>query len=307
MIKVRNLSKSYGDIKAVNDISFDVQKGEVYAFLGENGAGKSTTINIICTILKKDKGEVIINGHHLDKADDKIKKDIGVVFQGSYLDDTLTIYENLFARAMLYGFTTKQAKEQIKWVSEQLRLEEFIKRRYNKISGGQRRRADIARAILHKPKLLILDEPTTGLDPATRAMVWETIQSLKKEAEMTIFFSTHYMEEAENANRISIIKNGIIAVTDTPYVLKQKYSYDSLNLYGEMDKIKEYLEKNNFVYATNNDYIIVKLKQSMLAIDIINAIKTDITSFEVEKGNMDTVFLTITGNDDFENWGAKNE
>lgn len=297
MIKVTNLSKSYGEVKAVNDISFSVNKGDIYAFLGENGAGKSTTINIICTILKKDMGEVVINGNILDKADAQIKKDIGVVFQGSYLDDTLSVYENLFARAMLYGYSPKVAKQHIEWVSDKLKLEEFLKRRYKNLSGGQRRRADIARAILHKPKLLILDEPTTGLDPLTRALVWETINDLKTQSGMTIFFSTHYMEEAENANMIAIIKNGTIAVIDTPYMLKQKYSYDTLNLFGDMPKILAYLEKNKHNFSINNDFVVVKLKQSMASIDIINALKADITSFEVKKGNMDTVFLAVTGKD----------
>lgn len=300
MIKVKNLNKSYGEIKAVSSISFDVKKGDIYAFLGENGAGKSTTINVICTILKKDSGEVVINGNRLDSDDDKIKKDIGVVFQGSYMDDKMSVYENLATRAALYGYNSKEIKEKIKRVTQRLNLDEFIKRRYNSLSGGQRRRADIARAILHSPKVLILDEPTTGLDPATRAMVWKTIKNLQKETGMTIFFSTHYMEETEYANKISIIKKGKIAVTDTPYMLKQKYSYDTLNLYGDNVAIEKYLKEHKHKYKINNDYISVKLKESMFSIDIINSLKEKIKSFEVRKGNMDTVFLTVTGEDDFE-------
>ncbi len=299
MIEVKNLFKSYGDIKAVQDISFYVKSGEIYAFLGENGAGKSTTINILCTVLKKDKGEIVINNQNLDKNENLIKKDIGVVFQGAYLDDRLTVFENLNVRSMLYGFSPNQAKDNVNRVADIFDLRQILKRRYSDLSGGKRRRVDIARAMLHEPKILILDEPTTGLDPATRNNVWKTIRRLRKEKGITIFFSTHYMEETENADKISIVKKGKIAVTDTPYMLKQKYSYDSLNLYGMTKTITKYLKDNKYKFKVRNDYIEVKLDNSMMSLDILKDLKENVTSFEVKKGNMDTVFLTVTEKYDF--------
>ncbi|HHT83037.1 MAG: ABC transporter ATP-binding protein [Christensenellales bacterium] len=307
MIKVNNLSKSYGEIKAVQNISFRVKEGEIYAFLGENGAGKSTTINILCAILKKDKGDVFIGGNKLDAEDEKIKKILGVVFQGSFLDEALSVYENLAVRAALYGFKKADIKKKIQEVADRLELNEFIGRKYKSLSGGQKRRVDIARAILHSPKLLILDEPTTGLDPATRAKVWRTIKDLRKETGMTVFFSTHYMEETEHADRISIIKKGRIAVTDTPYMLKQKYSYDTLNLYGDNEKIIEYLKEKGVKHKIKNDYIAVKIKESLESVDIVNDIRESLKSYEVRKGNMDTVFLTVTGKEDFDKEENKNE
>ena len=300
MIRVENLYKAYGDIKAVQDISFDVKEGEIYAVLGENGAGKTTTINILCAILEKDKGKVLINKHDLDKNSDLIKRDIGVVFQGAYLDDRLTIFENLYVRALLYGMSTKEAKQNIQTTADIFDLRDILKRKYKNLSGGQRRRADIARALLHSPRILILDEPTTGLDPATRNMVWKTIKRLRNEKGMTIFFSTHYMEETENADRIAIIKKGKIAACDTPHALKQKYSYDTLNLYGDNDEIKKYLKEKEYKTKIRKEYIEVKLESSMKALDVLNDLREKVSGFEVRKGNMDTVFLTVTGKDDFD-------
>lgn len=297
MIEVKNLSKTYDNkVLAVDDISFSVEDGEIFAFLGENGAGKSTTINILCTILKKDKGEVKINGFDLDKQDPDIRKSIGVVFQGSYLDDRLTVYENLEARGMLYGYSAKEIKERINIVSDKLNMSSYIKRRYGKLSGGQKRRADIARAILHTPKLLFLDEPTTGLDPATRRTVWDTIKNIQAQTGMTIFFSTHYMEETEIATKVAIIKKGKIAVMDTPYMLKQNYSFDTLNMYAkDLTAITNYLKQREYQYIINNDYVTVRLKDSLQALPIIDALRGGLDSFEVMKGNMDTVFITVTG------------
>lgn len=302
MIEVKNLSKTYDNkVLAVDDISFTVDDSEIFAFLGENGAGKTTTINILCTMLRKDKGEVKINGFDLDKEDAAIRKSIGVVFQGSYLDDRLTVAENLAARGMLYGYSAKEIKERISSVSQRLNMESYIKRRYGQLSGGQKRRADIARAILHTPKLLFLDEPTTGLDPATRHTVWETIKEIQQQTGMTIFFSTHYMEETEIATKVAIIKKGKIAVVDTPYMLKQKYSFDTLNLYSkDLTNITAYLQSHEYEYKINNDYVIVKLKDSMRALPIIYALRGGLDSFEVMKGNMDTVFITVNGEVDHE-------
>lgn len=295
MIKVKSLIKSYGDVQAVKGISFNVEKGEIYAFLGENGAGKSTTINILCTMLKKDSGEVSINDYNLDKQDNEIRNSIGVVFQGSYLDKRLTVYENLYTRGILYGYTEKEIKDRINKVEERLNMGEFIKRRYDKLSGGQRRRADIARAILHNPKVLFLDEPTTGLDPATRIIVWDTVKELKNEWGITIFFSTHYMEETEIADKIAIIKKGEIAVIGTPYGLKQKYSKDTLNIETSNNPyLIEFLDKGGYDYYKSNNHISIKLDNSLLSLPILEHIKKDLLSYEVKKGNMDDVFINVT-------------
>ncbi len=302
MIEVKNLSKTYDNkVLAVDDISFTVEDSEIFAFLGENGAGKTTTINMLCTMLRKDKGEVKINGFDLDKEDADIRKSIGVVFQGSYLDDRLTVAENLTVRGMLYGYSAKEIKEKVKNVSQKLNMDSYIKRRYGQLSGGQKRRADIARAILHTPKLLFLDEPTTGLDPATRHTVWETIKEIQRQTGMTIFFSTHYMEETEIATKVAIIKKGKIAVMDTPYMLKQKYSFDTLNLFArDLTKIMAYLQEHQYEHRINNDYVVVKLKNSLQSLPIVDDLRGELDSFEVMKGNMDTVFITINGEVDYE-------
>jgi len=181
MIQIEHLNKCFGDVKAVQDLSFQVKEGELFAFLGVNGAGKSTTINILCGQLSKDSGTVTIDGHDLDKQVDRIKRGLGVVFQASVLDSALSVYDNLQNRAALYGITGKAFAERLKELSHLLDFEDLLKRTVGKLSGGQRRRIDIARALLHKPKILILDEPTTGLDPQTRKLLWDVISDVMGE------------------------------------------------------------------------------------------------------------------------------
>ena len=233
IIEVRDLTKKYGEHPAVDGISFDVKEGELFAFLGENGAGKSTTINIICTILGKTSGEVRVCSHVLGKEDDKIRKEIGIVFQNSVLDDVLTVEENLYTRGSYYGLSKKQINERIMEFYESFELGEIMKRKYAQLSGGQRRRVDIVRALLNKPKILFLDEPTTGLDPKSRKIVWDYITYLRRERGMTIFLTTHYMEETRDADHVVILDKGKVIARGTPSELKSEYTSSGMRQRAE--------------------------------------------------------------------------
>ena len=231
MITVEHLVKNYGEVHAVKDISFKVRKGELFAFLGLNGAGKSTTINILSTVLPKTSGDVTVDGLDLDREKDAIKRRIGIVFQGSVLDDRLIVRDNLTVRASFYGLRGRALKERVAEVTELFGLEDILSRPYGKLSGGQRRRADVARGLIHRPSILFLDEPTTGLDPQTRRRVWDVLHSLRKETGMTLFLTTHYMEEAADADTVVIMDDGAIVARGTPHELKTLYSGDYVKLY----------------------------------------------------------------------------
>lgn len=291
MIQVKQLRKAYGDILAVNNISFDVQKGSFFAFLGPNGAGKSTTINMLCTLLNKDSGDVIINGFKLGQEEDEIRKSIGVVFQHYMLDGKLTVRENLTIRGHFYHMSKHEIQERLHWISELLQID-YLDQAYKTLSGGQKRRADIARALLHQPKLLFLDEPTTGLDPKTRQDVWHVIKKLR-EQEMTIFLTTHYMEEASQADKIVIINRGEIAVQGTPDELKKTYAKDTLRLAGSGKQIEAYLIENAYKYTLKTDVYYVELP-SLESIQVIQDLKAHLTGFEMIQATLDDVFLDIT-------------
>ena len=239
IIEISNLSKSYDKLKAVDDLSFAVKKGQLFAFLGENGAGKSTTISIMCGTLKKDQGNIVINGLSLDTDLEKISAQIGVVFQNSVLDGVLSVKDNLYLRASLYGIVGIQAKERVKYLAKVLDFEDLLNKTVNKLSGGQRRRIDVARALIHNPKILILDEPTTGLDPHTRRTLWSVIENLRKKEKITVFLTTHYMEETADADYVVILEKGKISAEGTPLELKNKYTGDFVTVYHASEsKIK---------------------------------------------------------------------
>lgn len=292
IIEISHLNKSFGDVKAVQDLSFHVKKGELFAFLGINGAGKSTTINIMCSGLKKDSGTVIINGVDLDGNSNKIKNDLGVVFQGSVLDKALSVKDNLQSRAALYGITGKEFNECLNELAELLEFKDILKRSVGKLSGGQRRRIDIARALLHKPKILILDEPTTGLDPQTRNILWRVIDDLRKKENMTVFLTTHYMEEAADADYVIILDSGKIAAQGTPLELKNKYTGDFITLYnadeGDIQKISENYEKIQNAYR-------LSVPDTNAATQLIIKNPQLFKDYEITKGKMDDVFLAVTG------------
>lgn len=294
IIRIHNLSKSYGKLQAVKNISLNVYEGELFAFLGPNGAGKSTTINILSTLLEKDAGEIEINQHILGKDNDKIRNDIGIVFQKSFLDDLLTVKENLITRASFYGLEKSVITKRINTLSEQLSLHEFINRPYGKLSGGQRRRADIARALVNHPKILFLDEPTTGLDPQTRHSIWTYIEDLRIKHKMTIFLTTHYMEEAAKCDRVCIIDHGEILELKTPRELRVQYAPTLMRI--KTDSLDESsIQTFNVPFQKINDGYEIILKESKEAYPILDTYRNQIEQFEVVEGTMDTVFLALTG------------
>ncbi|MBC3889779.1 ATP-binding cassette domain-containing protein [Acetobacterium paludosum] len=296
IIIVKDLKKRFGELQAVKGIDFYVEKGKLFAFLGPNGAGKSTTIDILCTLLKPDCGEIMIDGHVLGKEDAAIRNSIGVVFQESVLDPLLTVQENLITRARFYKMSKSQIIETVEKVGVIANVTEFINRPYGKLSGGQRRRADIARALVNTPKILFLDEPTTGLDPKTKESVWKTIYDLQKKTGMTIFLTTHYMEEAATADFIIIINHGEIVAKGTPYNLQEKHSSDTMRMKPkDVDKIKDLLNEAQFHYQEKNGLIIADISETMDSIPILNKAKPFLESFEVIHGSMEDVFLNITG------------
>ncbi len=293
IIKVDNLKKSYKDLLAVDNISLQVAKGSLFAFLGPNGAGKSTTIDILSTLIQKDAGEITINNNILGKDDSKIRSTIGVVFQNGVLDDVLTIKENLLVRGSFYGLKGDVLNARISEAVNLTQCNEFLNQRYGKLSGGQKRRADIARALINKPEILFLDEPTTGLDPKTRLSVWNTIKDMQKQSDMTVFLTTHYMEEAAVADMIYVINHGKIVAKGSPKLLKDQYTQELLKIYSPSDKVVEYLKVNNIDYNLDKETIVIAITKPVIAIDILNALKQDITSFEMILGSMDDVFLNI--------------
>lgn len=296
IIEVNHLSKSYGSIHAVKDVSLFVKQGKLFAFLGPNGAGKSTTINSICTFLKPDQGEVMVNGYRLGADDDKIRDSIGVVFQESLLDRLLTVEENLYIRGSFYHLKGKELKEAVRKACQAVEIESLLKRPYGKLSGGQRRRADIARALVHTPKILFLDEPTTGLDPQTRKNVWDTVKKLQKEQGMTVFLTTHYMEEAEEADYCVVVDDGMVAAEGTPFDLKGKYAKDKLCLKPQREKeIIKLLSEKGISYEKKANLLEIKLQTTMEALPLLKAAEPFLEGFTVVKGSMDDVFLEITG------------
>ncbi len=292
IIEIQNLCKSFGDIKAVDKLSFNVNEGELFAFLGQNGAGKSTTISVICGRLLKDNGNVVINGRNIDKDIESIKREIGVVFQNSVLDNPLTVYDNLCSRAALYGIYGKEWENRLKELSDLLELEPIMKRTLGKLSGGQKRRIDIARALIHKPKILILDEPTTGLDPQTRKTVWNVVRKLQQEHGMTVFLTTHYMEEAANADNVVIIDSGRIAAEGTPHQLKNRYTGDFITLYNVSE---EQVKSLGAKYEAVRDTFRINVPNTAAATQLIIKHPEIFVDYEITKGDMDDVFLSVTG------------
>ncbi|WP_069999107.1 ABC transporter ATP-binding protein [Cellulosilyticum sp. I15G10I2] len=296
IIKIEKLKKAYGEIEAVKEIDFYVETGKLFAFLGPNGAGKSTTIDILCTLLKPSGGQVIIDGHILGKEDDAIRNKIGVVFQNSVLDPLLSVRENLITRAHFYGMNKQEIKDAVRSAALAADVISFIDRPYGKLSGGQRRRADIARALINTPKILFLDEPTTGLDPKTKESVWQTIFELQKKTGMTIFLTTHYMEEAATADYIIIIDHGKIVAKGTPYDLQEQYSSDSLRIKpNNRDALIQLLTSAQMPYIEKNGLIQSNILSTVSTIPFLAKAAQFIDSFEVIHGSMEDVFLNITG------------
>ena len=292
LIQIEHLQKHFGDVHAVNDLSFKVKKGELFAFLGVNGAGKSTTINILCGQLKKDGGSVEICGTDIDRDPDTVKRSLGVVFQNSVLDKELSVKDNLESRAALYGIHGASFKNRLAELAQLLDFEDLLRRPVGKLSGGQRRRIDIARALFHEPEILILDEPTTGLDPQTRSLLWTVVDRLRREKNMTVFLTTHYMEEAADADYVVILDHGRIAAEGTPLQLKNSYTGDFITIYGiDEDSVKSL----GAPYKSIRDAYRVRVQDTAAATQLIIEHPEFFRDYEITKGKMDDVFLAVTG------------
>lgn len=276
-IVIDNLTKKYGEYVAVNHISFQVKKGSLLGFLGVNGAGKTTVLNMLATLLKPDEGRVTMCGYELGKDDTEIRRKIGIVYQQNCLDDLLSVQENLICRGTLHGISKKEAKNQCEKLAEILKLDEIMKKTYKTLSGGQKRRCEIVASLMHAPEILFLDEPTTGLDPATRIDVWNIVEQLQREEKMTVFLTTHYMEEAAKADDIIIIDHGNIITSGTPFELKEKYAKDKLKLYYKTESVN------------------IPIESTLDAVPLIKKYLNEIEGFEVIQGNMDDVFVNVVG------------
>lgn len=299
-MKIENLSKSYGSVKAVNDISFTVEKGSLFAFLGINGAGKSTTINIICSILKKDAGKIYVNGYDLDDEVAPIKQEIGIVFQTSVLDKELTVKQNLEIRSSFYSLSKEEKTAVVNDIIRLLDLGPILNRPVKNLSGGQMRRVDIARAMVHRPRLLILDEPTTGLDPKTRLTVWTLIDRIRAETGMTVFLTTHYLEEAELATDVVIMDKGRIIAHGTPNELKNLYSSDHIICYRNRDEAFESAlgaEGARYSYDEEHAAYRINIRNTADAKRLLQKLDAYMEDVEIVKGTMDDVFLKVTGQD----------
>lgn len=292
IIEIKNLTKYYGKLKAVDNLSFKVKRGELFAFLGVNGAGKSTTISIMCGALKEDEGSVVIDGISEKGSMQKIKESIGVVFQNSVLDMALSVYDNLQIKASLYGITGKAFEERLNELSDLLDLKDLLRRRVGKLSGGQKRRIDIARALFHRPKILILDEPTTGLDPQTRKLIWSVIESLRAKEGLTVFLTTHYMEEAADADYVVILDSGKIVAEGSPHDLKNKFVRDFVTLYRVRE---EDVKALGIPYEKVGEAYRISVKDTAEALSLINKYPDIFFDIEIIKGKMDDVFLAVTG------------
>lgn len=298
VVKVSNLKKYFKEVKAVDDISFQIQKGELFGFLGVNGAGKSTTINMLCTLFPPTEGEVEICGYRLGKKNEEIRRSIGVVCQNNSMDNRLSVRENLTIRGKLYERDSVKLRRKMADVCEIMSLNDIVGRRYARLSGGQKRRCEIAAALLHTPEVLFLDEPTTGLDPATRKFVWESVEKLRQEMHMTVFLTTHYMEEAARATNIAVMDAGHLKEQGTPFDLKERYVKDKLRMVAKAGKEQELmriLEQRELSYQIKEAYISMTMDSSMQSLPILVQCRDVLDGFEMVQGTMDDVFLNVTG------------
>lgn len=296
IIEVKNFSKKYGSFTAVDDISFQVEEGSIFAFLGPNGAGKSTTINTLCTIFNKTAGTLLIDGKDVSTQKTQVRKAIGVVFQESTLDTKMTVEENLKMHCVFYDVPKKEVEERICFVLGLVDLLSWRKKSVASLSGGMKRRVEIARGLVHYPKVLFLDEPTTGLDPQTRAHIWEYIVQLQREKNITIFLTTHYMDEAEICSQVAVIDGGIIVANDTPFALKKKYTKDQAYITTEdPEAFEELLQTYNVPFLKKTTHYRVDANNTAHLLEIISAQKNCITDLEIKKGTLNDVFLEITG------------
>jgi ABC-2 type transport system ATP-binding protein len=298
IISVQNLSKQFKSLKAVDDITFSINEGEVFGFLGPNGAGKTTTINILCTLLTPTGGTAEIAGHDCATQSDRVRAAIGLIFQDTTLDAGLTAYENLKFHAYLYnldrGLTERRIDEMLSVVELQNRKHDLIRN----FSGGMKRRLEIARGLLHYPRVLFLDEPTLGLDPQTRNTIWEFINTLRKKEKITVFMTTHYMDEAENCDRIAIIDHGKIIAEGTPAALKQVVRGDVIHLVtaDNARAISEIQRLFNISAREENGGLVIETEKGDEFIPkLIHSLPIRTMSVSLKKPTLNDVFLKLTG------------
>jgi len=296
IIEVKNFTKKYGNFTAVKNISFTVEEGSIFAFLGPNGAGKSTTINTLCTIFDKTEGELTIDGKDVSTQKNLVRSTIGVVFQDPTLDKKMTVEENLKMHCTFYKVPKAEIEERIKFVLELVDLQDWRKKSVASLSGGMKRRVEIARGLIHYPKVLFLDEPTTGLDPQTRAHVWEYVLKLQKEKNITIFLTTHYMDEAEICNKVAIMDHGEIIAHDTPFELKKQFTKDRAYVTtNNREKLEQLLDEKQITYTAKEKFHRIDVEDNEKFLNILAECKADITDIEIRKGTLNDVFLEITG------------
>jgi ABC-2 type transport system ATP-binding protein len=311
VIEVKNLVKEFDGITAVDNVSFEVKKGEIFGFLGPNGAGKSTTISILATLLEPTSGSARINNFSVTEDRDAVRRSIGLVFQDPSLDDRLTAEENLRFHARLYGVSKEDYKKR---VEEVLDLVELKDRRHNIVrtfSGGMKRRLEIGRGLIHYPAVLFLDEPTIGLDPQTRSHVWKYILRLKREKEMTIFMTTHYMNEAEYCDRIAIIDQGKIVALETPAQLKKNIGGDIIQMKSaEKEKLIQEIKEKYDIPVREGEHGVVQIEVSSAETfmpRLFNELESNIESIEMRRPTLDDVFLSLTGKQIREERGSEKE
>lgn len=289
MLEVKGLTKTFKNKIAVDHIDLQINDGQLVAFLGHNGAGKSTTINMLIGLLKPDAGEIQLNG--LTPNDKNYNDSLGVVFQNSVLDKSLSVEDNLKIAGRLYkNFDAGFQKDLL----DKLEIKGIQKQKYGSLSGGQRRRVDIARALLSKPKLLFLDEPSTGLDIQTRNKIWEVLNELRHEMGLTIILTTHYLEEADQSDWVYVLDKGKIVASDTVDNLKARYAQNTLILYVNDLSTVDKLSMLDDVKVLQNK-VLLKVNSYQEAISIIEEYKNDISDFEYIHGSMDDIFIALTG------------
>jgi ABC-2 type transport system ATP-binding protein len=297
-ISVHGLSKSYGDIEAVRGIDFEVAPGEIFGFLGPNGAGKSTTISMLCTLVKPSAGSAIVAGFDVDRERDAVRRNIGLVFQDTTLDGYLTAEQNMRLHAELYGVPREMIRPRMQQVLEMVGLWERRSGEVNTFSGGMKRRLEIARGLMHSPRVLFLDEPTVGLDPQTRSSIWTYIRSLKQAEDITIFLTTHYMDEAEYCDRIAIMDKGVIVVLDTPGALKASVGQDRVTLQTDDDAaaIAALAEQFQIAATISEGAVSFGVPEGELFVPRLFAgLGVPIRSVSVSRPSLDDVFMSYTG------------
>ncbi len=312
IIEVTELVRKFDELVAVDGVSFDVRKGEIFGFLGPNGAGKTTTINMLCTILKPTAGTAVVNDYDIVRHKNEVRESIGMVFQDPSLDDTLTAKENLEFHCVVYHIPRSEREKRMAEVLEMVSLTDRADDRVETFSGGMKRRLEIARGLLHYPKVLFLDEPTIGLDPQTRNYIWEYIEDLKKREGITIFLTTHYMEEAEHCDRIAIIDLGIIIALDTPEHLKRQVGGDIIKLKTEDDDaaLLELEQRYPAIQMLNDPECKLCFEQERgeeFVPELIREFGVKIVSINVHRPTLDDVFLKLTGKEIREDTAEKKD